>query len=428
MKRIAMVCPAVTGHLNPTTAVGCELRRRGHQVSVISLVDALERVRSTGLEFIPFGAREFPAGSVIAMTQRLGELDRSEALRLTVDHYRREAIALLKDFAGLQQRSQFDALVVDQTMPGLTLAQETRLPFVTLCNALALNPEPTVPPWSTTWPYDPSPEGVARNLKGYDASSGAVKPVLDAVKEHRRSVGLEPLPLPTAHQRAGDSPLAIISQQSPSFDFPRAHLPDHFHYAGPFVSSAARPSTPFPFERLDGRPLVYASLGTLQNRLEWVLRPIAEAVSKLPMQLVLTLGRTDAIAPADLPGDPLVVSYAPQLELLRRASLVISHAGLNTVMESLSEGIPIVAIPITNDQPGVAARLVHTGAGMMVSLDDLNAERLKATLVSVFESCRFREQAKAMQEEIRELGGAVRAADLIETAIESCNPVLRNEP
>jgi len=46
-------------------------------------------------------------------------------------------------------------------------------------------------------------------------------------------------------------------------------------------------------------------------------------------------------------GSPLVVEYAPQLELLAKARLTITHAGLNTVLDSLSNGVPLVAIPIT---------------------------------------------------------------------------------
>jgi len=65
--------------------------------------------------------------------------------------------------------------------------------------------------------------------------------------------------------------------------------------------------------------------------------------------------RLDALP--SLPGWPLVVEVAPPLELLPRAALTITHADLNTVLEALSCGGPMVAIPIANDQSGVAARL-----------------------------------------------------------------------
>jgi len=59
----------------------------------------------------------------------------------------------------------------------------------------------------------------------------------------------------------------------------------------------------------------------------------------------------------ELAGEPIVVEFAPQLELLKRAALCITHAGLNTALECLSNGLPMVAIPITNDQPGLQPEL-----------------------------------------------------------------------
>jgi UDP:flavonoid glycosyltransferase YjiC (YdhE family) len=61
-----------------------------------------------------------------------------------------------------------------------------------------------------------------------------------------------------------------------------------------------------------------------------------------------------------LPDDAIIVDYAPQLQLLKKASLCITHAGINTTLESLSNGVPLVAIPIANDQPGIGARIEWT--------------------------------------------------------------------
>ena len=78
---------------------------------------------------------------------------------------------------------------------------------------------------------------------------------------------------------------------------------------------------------------------------------------------------------ASLPRDPITVPFAPQLELLKRAAVCITHAGLNTALESLTNGVPMVAIPITNDQPGVAARVRWTRSGEVVPLKKLNVVR-----------------------------------------------------
>src|SRR5207302_4580903 len=92
-----------------------------------------------------------------------------------------------------------------------------------------------------------------------------------------------------------------------------------------------------------------------------------EACQGLTAQLVISHGGglSDAEV-ATLPGSPLVVPYAPQLEVLAKARLTITHAGLNTVLDSLSRGVPAVAVPLTAEQPGIAARLVWTGAGTVI--------------------------------------------------------------
>jgi MGT family glycosyltransferase len=181
---------------------------------------------------------------------------------------------------------------------------------------------------------------------------------------------------------------------------------------------------PFPYERLDGRPLIYASMGTLQNRLLHVFEAIAGACAGLDAQLVISLGGSaapESLPP--LPGSPIVVGYAPQLDLIEKASLVITHAGLNTTMETLGQGVPMVAIPVANDQPGVAARIAHAGAGLVVPLKGLNADRLRRAVQRVLSEPGFAEHARRLQDAIRRAGGADRASELIERAIASGQPV-----
>jgi MGT family glycosyltransferase len=112
-----------------------------------------------------------------------------------------------------------------------------------------------------------------------------------------------------------------------------------------------------------------------------------------------------------------VVGYAPQLELLKKTTLTITHAGLNTALESLSNGVPMVAIPITNDQPGVAARLTWTGAGEFVPLSRLNVPKLRAVIQQVLTEDSYKNHASRLQDAIARAGGVSRAADIIEQVI-----------
>ena len=188
---------------------------------------------------------------------------------------------------------------------------------------------------------------------------------------------------------------------------------------------------PFPWERLDGRPLIYASLGTLQNRLAEIFATIARAVEPLDAQLVISLGAADQDAAAiasHLPGDPIVVSVAPQLALLARASLVISHAGLNTSLESLTQGVPLVAIPITNDQPGVARRLEWLGLAEVVLPRELSTRRLQRAVQRVLQTPGYRLRAEQRAAEIAAVNGLHRAAEIVEQAVTSNAPVFSTAP
>ncbi len=118
-----------------------------------------------------------------------------------------------------------------------------------------------------------------------------------------------------------------------------------------------------------------------------------------------------------LPGNPLVVNYAPQTELLPLAALTITHAGMNTTQQSLYFGVPMVAIPLTHDQPAIAARLERTGAGIVIPPRQLTSVRLRAAVEAILpRDSKFREHAQRLKEASRRAGGVERAAAIVEEA------------
>jgi UDP:flavonoid glycosyltransferase YjiC (YdhE family) len=133
----------------------------------------------------------------------------------------------------------------------------------------------------------------------------------------------------------------------------------------------------------------------------------------------------EAEALGPLPGDPIVVPFAPQLELIRRATMTVSHGGLNSVLESLACGVPVVAIPVTNDQPGVGARLEWTGTGKAIAVGRVTAPRLRAAIKEVLENPLYRARAVEMQARIALGNGLERAADIVEQACEVDKPSFR---
>src|SRR5882724_5109807 len=137
------------------------------------------------------------------------------------------------------------------------------------------------------------------------------------------------------------------------------------------------------------------------------------------VQVVLSVGKN--ISPENLghiPSNTIVVRSAPQIELLKRAALCITHAGLNTVLESLAHGVPMVAIPIGYDQPGTAARIKHHGTGEFIELEQLTTHRLRGLIEKVLHDPSYRERARYFQKVISKTRGLDVAADIIEQAFQ----------
>src|ERR1700746_865924 len=79
----------------------------------------------------------------------------------------------------------------------------------------------------------------------------------------------------------------------------------------------------------------------------------------------------------------IMINRVPQIEVLKRAALCITHAGINTALESLAEGVPMVAIPIGFDQPGIAARIAYHGVGEFLAEEELTTGKLKALIRTI---------------------------------------------
>jgi zeaxanthin glucosyltransferase len=159
-------------------------------------------------------------------------------------------------------------------------------------------------------------------------------------------------------------------------------------------------------------------MGTLVNGLEHIYRIILQAAGRIPeIQVVLSIGRNvKSETIGIIPPNVIVVRTAPQVQLLKRAALCITHAGLNTALEALANRVPMVAIPIAYDQPGVAARIAYHGVGEFLDIENLSVERLRSLIQQVLENPRYREKARNFQAAIAQTRGLDLAADLIERA------------
>lgn len=415
MPHFAISCPPLPGHLNPFCALGRALVRRGHQVTVFSIADAEPMVRREGLRFAALGAEQYPMGSLAPV---LNALKQQRGFRSTLFVIRAAARVLrliLEHAPSALRKEAIDAVLADQNEPAAASAAEyLGLPFASICTSLPINREGGIPPSFTNWDYGREPLSKLRNYFGYKIADFLTRDLQATLNEYRKRWGLKSLCSPDD----SFSPVAQVAQMPLEFDFPRRMMPPTFHYTGPWFDEAFENSFAgweFAFEKLDGRPIVYASLGTLQSSSNKIFNLIAQACTGLDLQVVISVGAKQGDDLPKLPGNHLVVRYAPQIALLRRAVLAITHAGMNTTMQALYFGVPLIAIPLAHDQPAIAARLKRTGAGIIFSPSDLAVRKLRFSIDSILQkNSPWQLQAHRMQRAIAEAGGVEQAVDILE--------------
>jgi UDP:flavonoid glycosyltransferase YjiC (YdhE family) len=415
MARFGAFCFPATGHLNPMIALAHSLQMRGHEVILFGIADTEARVRTAGIEFHCIGAHDFPPGTLTKLDEQMARLTGLRTLRFTFQRVSKLTRMVLRDGPQAVRSAGVDALLVDEADFAGNVADYLGLPWISIALLPPLVHDDRYPPFWFGWAAREDAFSRLRNRQAIRLLIAMASPIFREINQQRRAWGLTP------HLNPQDwlSPLAQIAQLPEALEFRASgETPTGLHYTGPFVHAPLRPPVEFPWERLDGRPLIYASLGTFQNGSEAIFKTIADACAGLDAQLLISLGGGfDPAKLGKLAADPLVVRFVPQLEILKRAAMVITHAGINTVLESLSEGVPMVAVPLGNDQPGVAARLKARGAGVVVSRHWLTPARLRKAVTLVLQDSRYRAAARDLQKVIGQIDGAGRAAELIEQVL-----------
>ena len=408
---VGIVSEPVPGHLGPALTIGRALRARGHEVVVFAIADVADQARASGLSVEVVGADAFPPG---ALARRW--LAHTRGARALVDSVRThvaETEVLCRDVPGPARERGVDVLLVDQLQVcGRYLAETVGVPLVTLCAGPGLLrlPDGSFPPPVVDRAPSSSLRSRTANRPGFAAMGAVGAPRLRVVNRCARRDGLP------VRWRVEDvaSPQVQISSLVRQLNFdvdPPAGSP--LRYVGPLVDDA-RPPVAFPWDALDGRPLVYASLGTVQAGADAVHDVMARACADLDVQLVMTLGGAHDGPLPRLPGDPIVVARAPQLDLLRRAALCITHCGMNTTMECAGAGVPVVGLPIIYDQPAVAARIRHAGLGRTIPVRRLTVSGLRAAVADVLADDAIRSRAAEVAASCAAAGGPTRAAELVE--------------
>lgn len=393
MTTIAFCTWPWTGAISGTLTLASRLRERGHEVCIISIPDAEDAVVSAGLRFEPILADLLPTGTLPRIQKQLAQLHGIalfREIRRQVRHWKEISHSLLsgtdQDLDRVLHAVKPDLLLVNSDIPILAIialaAGKHDIPLAYVTPLFNHHFDPANPPLSS-------------HMVPREGILGAMKVRLAWLrygleKRFRYSavvalgLDLDMRPVLRALTRLGGTSKPGIRWRH--FLAPNVSLPEFFisaeqldlnvplgakHHRVGFSINSNRAPVSFPWERLDKtRKLLYCSLGTLLfmplEKQVKVLQTIVDAAAKRPeWQLVIATGayipteKLNLCAP-----DAIAVTHAPQLELLKRASLMITHCGVNTLHECAYFGVPMVALPITFDQPGNAIRMELHGLGV----------------------------------------------------------------
>lgn len=379
------------GHTNPTLGVVRELVAHGEEVVYYSSGEFRQRIEATGALFREYD-RDMgkPSRSVAASGLALFSALLVEASLGTIERLLLELDSQQPDYV------VFDSIAVW----GKAIAELTRLPSVSSVTTFAIGGGNR---------RRRSAAGTVRMLLNRDARNGVLR-FRWAVAQLSRRYGVHIQDMRDVYRLTGGINIVYTSRyfQPHAEDFD-----DSFKFVGPSIVPRSE-SVDFPVEALDGQRAVYVSLGTIFNHRVGFYRTCLEALSGMDVTAVLSVGpNTDAEALGPIPRNVLVRGYVPQLEVLQRSAVCVTHGGLNTVGEALYYGVPLVVVPQGVDQFVTAGRVEALGAGVRLDSSTLSAEGLRRAVERVLSDESFRQGSKAIGESFRAAGGYRRAAEEI---------------
>jgi UDP:flavonoid glycosyltransferase YjiC (YdhE family) len=418
--------PVPSAVLN-AVALAKRLRSRGHKVWIISTPDVEPAARAEGIAVVPVLGGLFRTGSFeaeIRYFETLSRFAKLAELRRAIRSYRAAMDGLLEPGQNELDHA-FDRIAPDLALfysdipdlivaPLVALRRGLRCAYVTPLFSsfrgpdsppLAMGLVPRPGAWSRfavrmAWARFLLSRSVTRRLgialgfgvhlghyvrKLAPPGGGAGMPVCwDAFQSPMLSL-----------------PNFFLVPRELEFDFqPRAGS----HWLG-WTFDSARPEQLIPAERFDpARPLVYCSLGKQAFAFmsapvrRAFLQAVLDALAARPhLQLVLGTGGDPGGKPLNVtaPG-AIVQDRLPQLQVLGRARLMITHAGTNSLMECASRGVPMIAFPLGFDQQGNAARAVYHGLALRGDFRRVTADSIGRMIDAVLGDEAMRQRCAAM--------------------------------
>ncbi|MBQ6927451.1 MAG: glycosyl transferase [Oscillospiraceae bacterium] len=386
--RLLWFCIPAHGHTNPTLEVVRELVRRGHEVRYYSFEEFRQKIEDTGAAFIACDAYLTP-------------LDRESERRMrrvstTEMSVRAFEMTAAMDGMLADEIAQFrpDLVVSDSAcFWGKLTAAKHKLPLVCSTTTFAFN------------------QASARYMQ--TSLREAADMLLGMPRVTRAMQALRPLgyevksPLDIVQNKNDTDTIVYTSEsfQPCAESFDKAH----YRFVGPSVRAVE------PAEKR-GRPLVYVSLGTVINDRPDFYRRCIEASRAQAWDMLISCGRAfDAASLGELPENVRAENYVNQMEVLARASLFVTHCGMNSASEGMYMGVPELLYPLTGEQRAVARRVEEMGAGRRLSEREAgSALHLRTAISCALADEGLRLAALRMREDFLACPGAKGAADFIE--------------
>lgn len=381
MTRFLFVVPPLTGHISPLVAVAHQLAAGGHPVVWCGDPAMIRALSGPDAVVAPCPADRFepdPHGRDLRGYPAVRYLWEGVFVPL--------ADRCVDTVVETARRHRADVLVSDmQALAGPLAAARLGLPWATsattsapLCDTFAETPK--VRRWL---------DGLLGELIARHAGTGT----------RRLTPGELEL-----------SPYLVIAFTTGALF--RADTAPQVRFVGPALDHRAGPDTGFPWARLDGRPLVVTTMGTVNAAVTGpFLAACAEAFRLLSGRVQGVIADPAGVLGRDAPPDVITSRYLPVLDLAPRAAAVICHAGHNTVCETLAHGVPLVVAPIRDDQPVIAAQVVDAGAGVRLRFGRATPGTIRDAVLAVLDEPGYRRAAEAVRDSFAAAGSAAMAAE-----------------
>lgn len=415
--------------MNATFALARKLQSRGHRVYYLTIPDTEGRIRAQGFEWIPAFSRVFPKGELAK--QAAAE---AEGKAYGVDQFKtrlRGMCELLRDqeitraTAGIRP----DLLLVSSGMPWVGIAaSNTGIPVIQFSSTLISVEDWSVPPFQTDLVPDDSLFSRLRIMLAWKKLFLRRRlrnrwSISAELKELARDVGFPAGKIDFAVETWPRLLLPELVFCPADFDFPRRHPPEGALFVEASID-LQRKDAAFPWSSLDSsKPLVFCALGSLLTikaapKALRFFQMFLDAIRERPaLQAVVAIG--NHLKPGDMnsPANALLVESVPQIDLLKRAAVMIGHGGVSSVKECVFLGVPMLLVPMAYDEPGNAARVVYHGLGLRTTFEETSAATLGHSIDTLLQDGRFRANLAHMSQKFVQIEERSPACEAIENVL-----------